>query len=145
VLDRAVRRQVFCEYFCFLRLSFIPKIAPQSSLSATINGRSNSGLGCTPALEIYQNIEKIVSFGRAHPNTNFIAGAAENICSVVWLLCVPLPSLFCSVHFHLIDFISTIFYHNPLYKTAEIRERGNRPLSRPQLLSLRLRIFCSFC
>jgi hypothetical protein len=56
VVDRAALGQVSSEYFGFPCHSFIPPTAPQSSPSTiqgwynrSINGRSNSGLGSTPA------------------------------------------------------------------------------------------------
>jgi hypothetical protein len=56
VLDRAALGQVSSEYFGFPCHSFIPPIAPQSTLSIIqgrynkpVAGCSNSGLGSTPA------------------------------------------------------------------------------------------------
>jgi hypothetical protein len=68
----AVPRQVFSKYLSFPCHSFIPLIVPQPSSSIIwswynrpINGRSNSGLGSTPAL--YINKKCHLSFGLQFP------------------------------------------------------------------------------
>jgi hypothetical protein len=59
ILHRAVLRQIFSQYIGILCHSFILQIATQSSAyiihglyDRPINGRSNSGLGSTPAPQI---------------------------------------------------------------------------------------------
>jgi hypothetical protein len=66
VLDKAALGPDFSEHFSFPCQSFIPLTAPQSSPSIIqgwynrpISGRSNSGLGSTPALSINTKIRDI--------------------------------------------------------------------------------------
>jgi hypothetical protein len=55
LVDREALGQFSSEYFGFPCHSFIPQIIPQSSpsiIQGWYNGRSNSGLGSTPAPKI---------------------------------------------------------------------------------------------